>query len=207
MKLYLSSYKVGEKSQKLFEMFGNNKNVAVIANAMDFIVDENERHISVQKELDALKQIGLEGEEVDLRDFFGKSENLATRLSNFGGVWVRGGNVFILRRAYTKSGMDNWLKSQKGNNELVYGGYSAGVCVLSPNLKGLELVDDPNKVPMGYEHEFNMEGVGLIPYAFAPHYHSPHPESEAVNGLVNFYEREGIKYKAISDGEVIITVT
>jgi dipeptidase E len=52
-----------------------------------------------------------------------------------------------------------------------------------------------------------MEGVGLIPYAFAPHYHSPHPESEAVNGLVNFYEREGIKYKAISDGEVIITVT
>ena len=49
MKLYLSSYKVGEKSQKLFEMFGNNKNVAVIANAMDFIVDENERHISVQK--------------------------------------------------------------------------------------------------------------------------------------------------------------
>ncbi len=207
MKLYLSSYKVGNQSQKLVGMFGVNKKVAVIANAMDFIADKTERQKAVQTEIDALKQLGLHGEEVDLRDYFGKPEALEAKLKSYGGLWVRGGNVFILRRAYSESGMDEWLKGQIGNKELVYGGYSARVCVLSPNLKGLELVDNPQNIPEGYKQEVNLEGVGLISFAFAPHYHSPHPESEAVNRLVNYFQNQGIEYRPLSDGEVIVEET
>lgn len=208
MKLYLSSYKVGNKGQILADMFGENKKVAVIANAMDFLTDNNERKLSVQKEIDALKQLGLEGEEVDLRQYFGKPDELKSKLEHYGGLWVRGGNVFILRRAYTESGMDEWIVENKDNKQLVYGGYSAGVCVLSPTLNGLELVDNPKSVPEGYDEKVSLEGIGLIKYAFAPHYKTPgHPETESVDKLVDYFRKEGIEYKALSDGDVIIEET
>ena len=208
MKLYLSSYRLGNKSQEFVDSFGENKKVAVIANSMDFLPDKEARDQSVQREIADLKQLGLNPEEVDLRKYFGKPEELAQKLKEYGGLWVRGGNVFVLRRAYKESGMDEWLKNQRENNQLVYGGYSAGVCVLSPELKGLELVDDSKIVPDGYRDEIEWTGVGLVDWAFAPHFMSPgHPETEAVSGLVDYFRRNEIKYRAISDGEVIIEET
>ena len=203
MKLYLSSYRLGNKSQIFTDSFGENKKVAVIANSMDFLTDKEARKESAQREIDDLKRLGLDPEEVDLRDYFGKPEALAQKLKEYGGLWVRGGNVFILRRAFKESGMDEWLKTQKDNKELVYGGYSAGVCVLSPKLNGLELVDDPNNVPEGYNTDVEWVGVGIVNWAFAPHYMSQHPESEAVSSLVEYFKKEGIEFKALSDGEVI----
>ncbi len=126
-------------------------------------------------------------------------------MAEYGTMWVRGGNTFILRRAFKESGMDNWLISQKDNKELVYAGYSAGVCILSPTLKGLELVDDPNIVSDGYFPETIWDGLGLISFAFAPHFESPgHPETEAVSKEVEYYKKAGIEYKALHDGESII---
>lgn len=205
MKLYLSSFRIGNKSQDLASAFGTNKKVAVIVNAMDFLDDGSIRQSKVEDESRALREIGLEPEELDLRDYFGKPNDLSEKLKNYGGVWVRGGNVFVLRRAYKESGMDDWLRSHKGEKEFVYGGYSAGVCVLSPKMDGYEKVDDPNTVPVGYKKEVDKEGVGLIGWAFVPHFMSPgHPETEAVNGLVEYFKKNNIEFKAISDGEVII---
>ena len=204
MKLYLSSYRLGNKAQLLSNSFCENKKVAVIANSMDFLTDREARKESAQREVNDLKQLGLDPEEVDLRDYFCKPEALAQKLKKYGGIWVRGGNVFILRKAFKESGMDEWLKTQKDNKELVYGGYSAGVCVLSPKLNGLELVDDPNNVPEGYKSDIEYTGVDLINWAFAPHYMSQHPEAEAVSKLVEHFKKEGVEFKALSDGEVII---
>jgi len=39
VKLYFSSFRIENHSGKLVEILGRNKNIAVIANAMDFIVD------------------------------------------------------------------------------------------------------------------------------------------------------------------------
>lgn len=125
-------------------------------------------------------------------------------MRNYGLIWVRGGNVFVLRRAYKESGFDEWLKSQKGNDKLVYAGYSAGVCVLSPSLKGLDLVDDPNVVPEGYKPETVWDGVGLLDFAFIPHYRSNHPESERVEKCVAWCVENNVAYKALHDGEAII---
>jgi len=151
-----------------------------------------------------LKILGFQPEELDLRKYFSKPEKLANKLSEFGMLWVRGGNTFILRRAFKESGMDNWLISQKDNNELVYAGYSAGVCVLSPTLKGLEIVDDPNIISEGYKKDIIWEGLGLISFAFAPHYKSNHPETKMVDKEVEYYKNNGIKFKTLHDGEVII---
>ncbi|KKQ91661.1 MAG: hypothetical protein UT58_C0014G0009 [Microgenomates group bacterium GW2011_GWC1_39_7b] len=204
MKLYLSSYRLGDNPQQLVDLIGSNKKVAVVANSIDFGNDPERRKAGVQREADDLKQLGLVPEEIDLRSFFGRPEELAKKLSEFGTIWVRGGNTFILRRAFKESGMDEWLVNQKENKELVYAGYSAGVCVLSPSLNGLETVDDPNIVSEGYTKEVIWSGLGLISFAFAPHYKSNHPETEMVDREVEYYIKNGIEFKALHDGEVII---
>lgn len=204
MKMYLSSYRLGDNPQQLVDLVGNNKKVAVIPNALDFSTEIDRRNAGVQREIDDLKQLGLEPEEVDLRDYFGKPEELTKKLSEYGVVWVRGGNTFVLRRAFKESGMDEWLVGQKDNKELVYAGYSAGVCILSPSLKGLDTVDDPNIVLEDYKKETIWEGLGLIDFAFAPHYKSNHPETEMVDKEVEYFIKNGIEYKTLHDGEVII---
>jgi len=203
--MYLSSYRLGNNPEKLVALVGANKKVAVIPNALDFSNEIDRRNAGVQREIDDLNNLGLQAEEVDLRKYFKKPDELEQKLSEFGAIWVRGGNTFVLRRAFKESGMDEWLLKQKDNKDLVYAGYSAGVCILSPSLKGLELVDDPIIVGEGYPKETIWEGLGLIDFAFAPHFESPgHPETEAVSKEVEYFERAGIKYKALHDGEAIV---
>lgn len=204
MKMYLSSYRLGNNPQLLVDLVGENKKAAVIANALDFSTDLDRRNAGVSQEVVDLKQLGFQPEEVDLRKYFGKPKELSEKLSEFGMIWVRGGNTFILRRAFKESGMDKWLVGQKDNKELVYAGYSAGVCILSPTLKGLETVDDPNIISEGYNKGVIWDGLGLINFAFAPHYKSNHPESEMVNKEVEYYEKNGVEFKTLHDGEAIV---
>ena len=205
MKMYLSSFRLGDHPERLVNLIGSNKKIAVIANSIDFGNDLERRKAGVQREIDDLMKLGFRPEEVDLRNYFGKPLELEKKLSEFGSLWVRGGNTFILRRAFKESGLDEWLIRQRSNPELVYAGYSAGVCVLSPSLRGLELVDDPNTVSDGYSKEIIWDGLGLISFAFAPHFESPgHPETEAVGREVEHYKKAGIEYRALHDGEVII---
>lgn len=204
MKFYLSSYRLGNDPQRLIEIVGENKRVAVIPNALDFSDDLARREEGILREIDDLKKLGLEPEELDLREYFQKPDELKHKLAGLGLIWVCGGNVFVLRKAFKESGMDEWLVSQKENKEVVYGGYSAGVCVLSKTLKGLDIVDDPNVIVEGYTKEPIWDGLGLIDFAFAPHYQSLNPESEAVNKLVDYYIKTNMEYKALKDGEVIV---
>jgi len=203
--MYLSSYRLGDNPEKLVALMGENKKIAVVPNALDFSNEIDRRNAGVQREIDDLNNLGLQAEEVDLRGYFHKPDELEQKLNEFGAVWVRGGNTFVLRRAFKESGMDEWLIRQRNNKELVYAGYSAGVCILAPTLKGLELVDDPNVIGEGYPKETIWEGLGLIDFAFAPHFESPgHPETEAVGREVEYYKKNGVEYKALHDGEVII---
>jgi hypothetical protein len=64
--------------------------------------------------------------------------------------WLRGGNVFMLRYALFRRGADIVFRDLLAADALVYAGYSAGACVLSPGLRGLELVDDVDAVTRMY---------------------------------------------------------
>lgn len=205
MKLYLSSDRIGNDKKKLMELFSANKKAAVIANAMDFL-EKSERDKSVEQEIDDLTDLGLIAEELDLRDYFDKSKDLNSKLNTYGLVWVRGGNTFILRRAMAQSGFDKLLKKKNNDPDFVYAGYSAGICVLSPTLCGLELVDNPHRIPAKYKSRVIWDGVGIIDFFIVPHYRSNHPESAAVEKVVEYYSQKKMTFKTLHDGEVIVIV-
>lgn len=204
MKLYLSSYKFGNGIQSLANMMSNNKSIAIIQNALDAYTDLDRRKVSLQNDMEALAEIGLKPEELDLRNYFTRNIELKQKLSELGGVWVVGGNTFVLRRTFKESSMDKWLVGQKENKEFVYSGYSAGICVLAPTLRGIDLADDLVAAKELFNKEVLWDGLGLISYMPVPHYKSDHPESYLMEDVVSFMEREGLPYKTLRDGEVII---
>lgn len=203
MKLYLSSYRLGNHPEKLIKLISGNKKIAVIANAMDFL-DGFERDKYVKQEINDLAKLGLIAEDLDLRNYFNRQNKLKDKLDTYNAVWVGGGNVFILRRAMSQSGLNKLLKEKKHAPDFVYAGYSAGVCVLSPSLRGLELVDNPNRIPERYLPQIIWEGLDIIDFSFAPHYRSDHPESKAVDEEVEYFIKHKITFKTLRDGEVII---
>jgi len=90
------------------------------------------------------------------------------------------------------------------NDEIVYGGFSAGAVVATPSLEGIHLMDDPDEAPAGYDRETIWDGLGLIDHAVVPHYRSPHPESAAAERAVRHLCGRGLRYRALRDGEVIV---
>ena len=204
MKLYLSSFRIGNRSQELVEMCQPDIKLAVIANAIDSNPEAELRKTKVSAEIFALAEIGIKSEEIDLREFFGKPESLALRLENFGGLWVRGGNTFILRRAMAYSGLDHLIIQKSTSDNFIYGGYSAGVSVLGPDIHGCDLVDPVDDIPEGYQRKVIWEGLNLIDYYFAPHFRSVHPESHLIENLIKYFTDNDLPYKALHDGDVII---
>jgi dipeptidase E len=203
MKLYLSSYKFGNHPEKLTELAGSNKKVAVIMNAVDF-GDKERQNNNLFTQIEKLKEFGFNAEGLDLRNYFGKRDELKEYLKGIGMVWIHGGNAFILKRAFEQSGFDFLIKEFVINNQIIYAGFSAAVCVVAPTLRGTELVDDLNIVPEGYKPNFSWDGLGFIPYNVAVHYRSNHPESELIEKEVEYFKEKNISYKTLQDGEVIV---
>jgi dipeptidase E len=203
MKLYLSSYNLGDNPEQLIDLIGINKKIAVIGNASDLKTVE-ERKEKIKEEFDHLIEISLSPEELDLRKYFGKQKEFEKKLNEFKTVWVKGGNTFVLRRPMAQSGFDKLIKEKVNDSDFVYAGYSAGSCVVTPTLKGLEIVDDPIAVPAGYNSEIIWEGLGFVDYSIAPHYKSNHPESAMVDETVKYFVEHKIPHRTLCDGEVII---
>jgi dipeptidase E len=201
--MYLSSFGLGDHPERLQSLLPGSGLAAVIANALDAAPDDVRKQ-EVEQELVALQPLGLEAEELDLRDYFGDQHRLVADMARFTLVWVPGGNVFVLRYALARSGADDLLKALVPRDELVYAGYSAGSCVLAPSLRGLEIVDDPAAVREAFGDAAIWEGLGVLEYAIVPHYRSGHPESEAVEALAAHYRAEGVPHQTLRDGEAIV---
>lgn len=206
MKLYLSSFRLGDNPQRLSQLFSHNKTIAVISNAKDAFEKEVLQQRTAQ-EIHDVTSLGLFPEVLDLKEYFGKKEELIQKLNTFDGVWVVGGNTFTLRVAMAESGFDKWVLSKTTDRDFVYAGYSAGICVLSPTLKGLDIVDNPNEPQKLYGKETMWEGLWIVDYSFAPHYRSDHPESSLVEKEVEYMIQQKMPYKTLHDGEVLITHT
>ena len=198
---------MGDKTDALKQWIKTtgDKNIALIPNAMDIYPDGERKDESIQGSMDELSELGFDVAILDLRDYFGKEPELAVELEKYHTVFARGGNAFALRLAMKLSGFDNFLKSKKGDDDFLYGGYSAGICVQGPTMHGLELVDDATAKPYGdYGIEWN--GLGLLDFVPVPHFDSDHPESELINEVVNYLEKHDIPYKTLRDGDVIVKI-
>jgi dipeptidase E len=206
MRLYLSSFRLGNHPQKLVDLVKDNLRTVVVVNACDHLSDE-ERSIRVQQEFAALHSLNITPIELDLRNYFNdqkKQKELPDLVAACGLIWIRGGNSFVLRRAMKKSGFDTIILDFLERDAIAYGGFSAGIVMLTPSLYGVNLVDDPDIIPTGYDPAIIWEGLGVIPYAIAPHYKSDHPESPATDNLVQYYIDNHMPFKTLHDGEVIV---
>ena len=205
MRLYLSSFGVGDHPEYLLALLGaGSRRAVVIANAIDD-APPPERRAGVERERAALAGLGLDAAELDLRGYAGEPQRLRRDLAGTGLAWLRGGNVFVLRAALARSGADAVLAGLLAADALVYAGYSAGACVLSPSLRGLELVDDPAAVSRVYGCGPAWEGLALLPEAFVPHYRSPgHPETAAIEQVTARYHAEGTPYRTLHDGQALL---
>jgi dipeptidase E len=198
MKLYLSSFRLGDHPERLMALLPPAGRVAVICNSLD-AEDPAVRREKVQAEITWLNELGLRPAELDLRDVTG--EDLRARLTSYDGVWVRGGNVFVLRAAMALSGADKILPDLIRDEQLVYAGYSAGPCVLAPSLRGLELCDEAEAV----DGEIIWDGLGLLDHAIVPHLDSPgHPETERLEKVAELYERTGVPHLKLRDGQALV---
>ena len=206
MRLYLSSWRLGDRAGALLALLGGGKRAALIENALDLYPDvaRDTHRREVHDPAAELAALGIAATRLDLRRYFGRAEALATELAGYDLVWVVGGNAFVLRRAMKQSGFDDVFIRMLDNDEIVYGGFSAGAVVAAPTLAGIELMDDPASVPPGYAAETVWEGLGLIDHWLVPHYRSPHPESAAAERAVRQLTGQGLRYRALRDGEVVV---
>jgi dipeptidase E len=81
MKLYLSSYFLGNEPESFSKLFTDNKRVAIIMNAADTF-GPAQRPDYLAKEIASLEKIGLKGEELDLHDYFNDPAGLKVRLGH-----------------------------------------------------------------------------------------------------------------------------
>lgn len=175
MRLFLASQDFGNHAARLHDLVGTSKTALVIFNAKDDYSAE-QRLESVQAKKELFENAGFEFHELDLRDYFGKSEQLARYIQtqNPGLIFGYGGSAYILRKAFALSGLDKILLEDLQNDRYVYGGSSAGSVVLQPDLSVMDDsgFDDTKIMPPEYGEDLIYEGLGLINQYIVPHINS-----------------------------------
>ncbi|HVO86646.1 MAG TPA: Type 1 glutamine amidotransferase-like domain-containing protein [Candidatus Binatia bacterium] len=205
MRLFLSSENLGNYPEVFLNMVGKGNKLALVENAKDY-VDEPERKLKVQQHIEQFSDQGFDVEEIDLRGYFDRQDSLLEKIKEFGGVFVFGGNTFILRRAMAASGFDKVLQDLVLNGQLSYGGSSAGSCVTAKTLHGIEFGDrpQPEDVPDGYPNkEIIWDGLGFVNFMVVPHYGSTWWGKEA-DECINYLKEHSLPYKILKDGQVIV---
>jgi dipeptidase E len=201
VRLYLSSYQLGAHPEVLARLVRGDRRGWVVANALDG-QDETRRRTDTKLQIEALASLGLHAVDLDLRELDPASVRTEFGRPDF--VWVRGGNVFTLRMALARSGLDRVVIDGLATDRFVYAGFSAGPCVLAPTLRGLELCDPPDVCRATYG-EVRYDGLGVLDRPVVPHLDSPeHPETALLSRVAAKYESEGQSYWALSDGQALV---
>lgn len=198
--MYLSSYRIGNDPGVLRRPDRDGR-AGIVLNALD--VYGETRAMNIGREIADLDALGYRAEEVDLRQYFDHHAALVDRLSVLDLVWVVGGNSFGLARAMVQSGFRAALLPAMARG-LVYAGYSAGSCVMAPDLEGIHLIDDPNCLPDGYDPGTPALPLGFLPFRVVPHWRSDHPETALADDAVAYLEGHGLAYRTLRDGEAIV---
>jgi dipeptidase E len=200
MQFYLSSFGLGDQVDALKRMAAG-RTVGFVPNAFD----NAEPQIRAERNgarLAELQALGIDVETLDLASYFADPHGLRAAVAKLDGLWIRGGSAFVLRKAMRLSGFDILIHDLLPT-DFLYAGYSAGICVLAPRLDGLKHVDDPHAIPYA-DRDPVWEGLGILDYLILPHFRSNHPESALIDKDVAYCQSEGIPFRTLRDGEVII---
>jgi dipeptidase E len=205
MKLYISSYKLGNKKEELKKWLETNDNkIGLIINSRDVFPDGERKTFGIKSDADELIALGFDVEIVDLKDYFNNNENTKELFNRLKAFYAIGGNTFVLRKAMQLSGFDKLLIDNAYNPEYLYAGYSAGVCLLSKSLRGVAVMDEPELDPYKTNQPPIYDGLGLIDEMIIPHFNSNHKETELASKAVEYCKQNNFSYIAMQDGDVMI---
>jgi dipeptidase E len=198
VRLYLSSTGLGSRPEVLRD-FARGPHVGVVVDADD---DERFwiRRQARRQELAALAGAGFTASELDLRRFARGRGDLAGRLAALDVVWLAGGNTFVLARALTRAGFSAAARPHIDSGGLLYAGYSAGACVAGPDLRGVELMDDPD----GRSAREPFETLGLVDFRIVPHWRCESRLSDAAERMADHLEAAGLQHRCVSDGQALL---
>lgn len=192
MRLHLSSFRIGNHPHRLLDMLGTGRKTALIRNAVDH---EPFRPDTLARDVADLEGLGLDVTLFDLRE-----PGAVARLEDFDLLFVQGGNVFTLRRVLADTGADAALLGVLARAAVVYAGFSAGPCVLSPDLLPLAAVDPLDGVP-----EPVTTGPGVLDRLFMPHVDSPgHLGTADCTALADDLKARGVPLWRLRDGDVLM---
>lgn len=194
MRLYLSSYRMGRRSDVLRWAGSGEGRAHIVFNALD-IYGEN-RTQSFGREEDDLRKLGYTSTELDLRGIH--NNDLTEAIATADLVWVVGGNAFVLAAVAAGAGLGDALRSAwNRGSHLIYAGYSAGACLAGPDLSGIEIMDDPTEA----DYDGTPPTLGLIEQRIVPHWRSDHPESALAERAAEELARRGLDHLRLSDGD------
>lgn len=201
MRLYLSSFRLGNRRDLFSGLVRGERRGWVVMNALDGL-DNDRRRADTSRQIEDLESIGLAAEDFDLREFSPDDIKVAFAQPDF--VWVRGGNVFTLRMALARSGVDHVIVDGLEADRFVYAGFSAGPCVLAPSLAGLELCDSVEDCRAAYGG-VRFDGLAVLDRPIVPHLDSPgHPETDVLAEVAIRYATEGQVYWPLRDGQALV---
>ncbi|WP_150460678.1 Type 1 glutamine amidotransferase-like domain-containing protein [Nesterenkonia ebinurensis] len=191
MRIYLSSYRLGHRSHVLR---GAGGQALIVMNALD---EFPHRLRNWERESGDLGALGYSCQELDLREYWHcEAGQLEARLEEADLLWVVGGNAFVLARAATAAGLGKALTESA---QLTYAGYSAGACLASVDLRGIELMDDPATLPEGYHAGISADSLNLIGTRVIPH--AGEQDAEAAASCLR---AEGLEFVELKDGEDLL---
>lgn len=200
MRLLLCSYRLGGHSRTLRSL-ARGARAAVIPNAGDRWPVSTEHR---DREANDLADAGFDVSVLDLRGYFGKSDDLRRELAELDAVWVPGGNTFVLARAMNASGFRGVAGELIRAGDLVYAGYSAGACATGPDLDGIHLMDEPDVLPAGYGADWATDTLGLLPWRIVPHWRSNHREAGLAETAVEYLLNKQLPFQTLQDGRAVL---
>lgn len=201
MRVYLSSFLLGNDPARLVQLAGGRMRCGLILNALDNAPDARGRFRSCQTK--ALLDLGFSVEEIDLRSYFA-NDRIADVLQSFDILWINGGNAFILRKAMRQSGLDVLLPNLLAQDAILYAGFSAAAVIASDDLRGLTPSAASHVHLNEYDDGLLWEGLRITPAAIVVHYDSDHPGSQQAAEEAEYYRQNGIAYRVLRDGEALV---
>ena len=187
MRLYLASHNLGPYANELLKLIGKGRKALFIENARDYYPDEK-RTNDLREKLAMLSKLGFEVEELNLRNYFGKPNELRDFIDSYKPdlIYASGGNVFLLATAY------------------VYGGFSAGIMVICKTIRlyGHDYLV-PERVPEIYGVDAVLDGVGLVDYQLIPHADVPE-HLETTKEYIKRIEGAGLEALPLNQEAVIV---
>jgi len=115
-------------------------------------------------------------------------------------VWVRGGNAIDLAVKMQESKFADALVQSLKADLIVYGGYSAGACVLGSSLEGVEYADE--NIHKLTNEQLQSAALSLYRKVIIPHFNSE--KNEIIKKWEQYCIENNMPFAGLADGEVVV---